>query len=105
MKMNGIFLTEQGKQEIEAIITELETWGIITVLHPRYSIWKIYKEILSSATIIPVDEVSTADIVVKFLEFVGNNYYYNSGGWANYETDKFKSGKEIFEHFKKEIKQ
>lgn len=57
--MNGIYLTEAGKKEIEAKIVELESWGIITELHPRYSVWKIYKEILSSAIIINPHSVKT----------------------------------------------
>jgi hypothetical protein len=54
--MKGIYLTAESKQEIEARIVALEKWGVITVLHPKYSMWKIYKEILSSATILPVEE-------------------------------------------------
>ena len=59
--MKGIYLTEQGKQELEAKIAELEEkrnqdkadfdWdrGNLRELN-------IYKEILSSATILPVEE-------------------------------------------------
>jgi len=54
--MKGIYLTQEGKQEIEAKIADIESFGIITELHPKYSIWKTYKEILSSATILPVEE-------------------------------------------------
>jgi hypothetical protein len=52
--MNGIYLTEQGKQEIELELTKLESewnktqqmWGKIFTL----------RQILSSATILPVEE-------------------------------------------------
>jgi hypothetical protein len=54
--MKGIYLTEEGKKEIEAKIDEFESFGIITELHPKYSVWKTYKEILSSATILPVED-------------------------------------------------
>jgi hypothetical protein len=50
--MKGIYLTEEGKQEIEAKIAELEK--------NKYSKLRVdlevYKEILSSATMIPVEE-------------------------------------------------
>jgi hypothetical protein len=55
--MTGIFLTQEGKQEIEAKIAELEKF---TKGRPREFVYKqvlqleIYKEILSSATILPV---------------------------------------------------
>ena len=39
--MKGIYLTAESKQEIEARIVALEKWGVITVLHPKYSMWKI----------------------------------------------------------------
>jgi len=74
--MNGIYLTEQGKQEIEAKIVELEKdrqhWldnAIKNIGNPSYnslidSINQakaeqavfLLKEILSSATILPVEE-------------------------------------------------
>jgi hypothetical protein len=41
----------------------------------------------------------TTDVAVKFLEFVENNYYYNSGCWLNCETDEVKIRKNIFEEF------
>ncbi len=53
--MKGIYLTEEAKKEIEAKISELgetedinsECWGIES---------SVYQEILSSATILPVEE-------------------------------------------------
>jgi len=58
--MIGIYLTQEGKQEIEAKIAELENYTYAT-----QNIWiegqnsgmvKILEEILSSATILPVEE-------------------------------------------------
>jgi hypothetical protein len=53
--MKGIYLTEEGKKEIEAKIAELES------SYREYADWegklgelKMLKEILSSATILPV---------------------------------------------------
>jgi hypothetical protein len=70
--MKGIYLTEEGKKEIEAKIAELEfkTEMIPDVDNPKitksrnpmnwhnlyYGELTIYKEILSSATILPVEE-------------------------------------------------
>jgi hypothetical protein len=57
--MTGIYLTQEGKQEIEAKIAELEKF---TKGRPREFVYKqvlqleIYKEILSSATVLPVEE-------------------------------------------------
>jgi len=58
--MNGIYLTQKGKQEIEAKIAELEEvkrncrtdyeWDDAAIEQ------NIYKKILSSATILPVEE-------------------------------------------------
>ena len=65
--MNGIYLSEQGKQEIETKIIELENYTYATQdIHLEGSIQgHIYclKEILESATILPVysswDDVET----------------------------------------------
>ena len=58
--MNGIYLTQEGKQEIEAKIAELEDYTYATQdLHLEGCIkGHLYclKEILSSATILPVEE-------------------------------------------------
>jgi hypothetical protein len=57
--MKGIYLTEEGKQEIEAEIAELEY--IFEREGELFSSrdsgkYHLYKEILSSATILPVEE-------------------------------------------------
>jgi hypothetical protein len=59
--MNGIYLTQEGKQEIEAKIAELE--GInVHLMKPSHTLGSLegristLKEILSSATILPVEE-------------------------------------------------
>jgi hypothetical protein len=58
--MKGIYLTQEGKQEIEAKIAELEDYTYDTQdLHLEGNIQgHLYclKEILSSATILPVEE-------------------------------------------------
>ena len=60
--MKGIYLTEEGKQEIEAKIAEFED---IIEKYKECKNWmwfdavgqlEVYKEILSSATILPVEE-------------------------------------------------
>lgn len=38
-------------------------------------------------------------LLKDFLEYIENNYYYNSGGWINVETDKWKSKDELIEEF------
>jgi hypothetical protein len=53
--MKGIYLTEEGKKEIEDKIAELEKEG--DVWSPCFGIaMDVYQEILSSATILPVEE-------------------------------------------------
>jgi len=52
--MKGIYLTQEGKQEIEAKIALYE---YCTLLPHQVGELKIYKEILSSSTILPVEEV------------------------------------------------
>lgn len=58
--MKGIYLTEQGKQEIEAKIAELEELSNPSKQGNENFITKcegqieLYKEILSSATILPI---------------------------------------------------
>jgi hypothetical protein len=57
--MNGIYLTQKGKQEIEAKIAELEnTRKESSSDNNDYYLGRIkeLKEILSSATILPVEE-------------------------------------------------
>jgi len=59
--MNGIYLTQKGKQEIEAKIAELEKlendeFFDEHLINDYLSQIRTYKEILSSATILPVEE-------------------------------------------------
>jgi hypothetical protein len=57
--MKGIYLTEKGKQEVENKIAELEKERFYgSELNSDYRIGqqKVWKEILSSATILPVEE-------------------------------------------------
>ena len=54
--MNGIYLTQEGKQQIEAKIAELEYKNSIVGGITYKEVLNIYKEILSSATILPVEE-------------------------------------------------
>jgi hypothetical protein len=50
-KMKGIYLTQEGKQEIEAKIAEIESYEGL-----ESGMADTLKEILSSATILPVEE-------------------------------------------------
>jgi len=59
--MNGIYLTQKGKQAIEAKIAELEKlendeFFDEHLINDYLSQIRTYKEILSSATILPVEE-------------------------------------------------
>jgi hypothetical protein len=56
--MKGIYLTPEGKQEIEAKIAELEQFSPIDTFEDYTNFGKKQqlKEILSSATILPVAE-------------------------------------------------
>jgi len=58
--MKGIYLTEQGKQEIEAKIIELDRLkkepDAILTFNEYQRIIDVYKQILKSATILPVEE-------------------------------------------------
>ena len=55
--MIGIYLTQEGKQEIEAKIKHIKVLEINSVLSNFYQGQiAILKEILSSATILPVEE-------------------------------------------------
>jgi hypothetical protein len=57
--MKGIYLTEQGKQQIEAKIAELENYTYATqniwIEGQNSGMLEILEEILSSATILPVE--------------------------------------------------
>ena len=61
--MKGIYLTEEGKQEIEAKINELEkekasnlSQNLAGFASINYGEIEVLKEILSSATILPVEK-------------------------------------------------
>jgi hypothetical protein len=58
--MKGIYLTAEGKQEIEAKIKELDRLkrepDAILTFNEYQRIIDVYKEILQSATILPVEE-------------------------------------------------
>jgi hypothetical protein len=58
--MKGLYLTQEGKQEIETIIAELEKpafhWDGIYVSEKAEERIEVYKELLESATILPVEE-------------------------------------------------
>jgi len=68
---NKIFITEQGKQEIEAKITELvdEEWSPY-----RDGQLDSYKKILSLSTILPVTE-SWSHVFGKADEIEGDNLF------------------------------
>jgi len=58
--MKGIYLTEEGKKEIEDKISELENYTYATqniwIEGQNSGMLKVLEEILSSATILPVEE-------------------------------------------------
>jgi hypothetical protein len=58
--MKGIYLTEEGKKEIEAIITNLKKpaphYDGIYVSEKADARIELYEEIISYATILPVEE-------------------------------------------------
>lgn len=58
--MNGIYLTQEGKQEIEAKIAELENYTYATqnirIEGQNSGMLEILEDILSSAIILPVEE-------------------------------------------------
>jgi hypothetical protein len=86
--MKGIYLTEQGKQEIEAKIIELEI-GQRLNSNPfsSSSYWSeitLYKKILESATILPVEK-NWVDLDNKAFEedFKSHQHLYNSRKYPN----------------------
>jgi hypothetical protein len=84
--MKGIYLTEEAKKEIEAKISEIET-GLKTLSltdgFKDMGMLSVYKEILSSATILPVEKSwsDIQDTVVsrKQLPFSYTEEYYPNG--------------------------
>jgi hypothetical protein len=81
--MKGIYLTQEGKQEIEARMAKLED---IIEKYKKCKNWmwfgavgqlEVYKEILASATILPVEESWDNAIDTHDVENAFNNYYPN----------------------------
>ena len=79
--MEGIYLTEEGKQEIEAKIAKLDRnikqfESIMPTHDPMASKAKLFvlKEILSSATILPVENI---DNVFRTGDDYVNHYIEN----------------------------
>jgi hypothetical protein len=78
--MKGIYLTQEGKQEIEAKIALYE---YCTLLPHQVGELKIYKEILSSSTILPVEEswdnaIDTHDVENAFMKHYPNGVIIKS---------------------------
>jgi molecular chaperone GrpE (heat shock protein) len=90
--MKGIYLTQEGKQELEAKIAELENqlqlvgnlFENIEHNHNYLSTkLRVYKEILSSATILPVEEswdnaIDTHDVENAFVKHYPNGVIIKS---------------------------
>lgn len=81
--MKGIYLTQEGKQEIEAKIAELEGTNI-HLMKPSHTLGSLegrisaLKEILSSATILPVEE-SWNNISNNTFDRANNSEIYPQG--------------------------
>jgi hypothetical protein len=78
--MKGIYLTEEGKKDIQSKIDELKKYSKThksDSVDVYYSL-KIYKEILSSATILPVEE-SWKNIETKNKTFLTKQVEYPKG--------------------------
>ena len=76
--MKGIYLTQESKQEIEAKIAELELVNKIEIENKwevksgvTYGFISALKEILSSATILPIESNMS---YVKSYDFVDESY-------------------------------
>jgi hypothetical protein len=79
--MKGIYLTQEGKEELEAKIAELDECieDLKDEIMKDYFIGKktLLEEILSSATILPVEESWDNAIDTHDVENAFNNYYPN----------------------------
>jgi|694.fasta_scaffold00478_122 hypothetical protein len=77
--MKGIYLTEEGKKEIEDRITRLESINMysssINQIHQNELINAVYKEILKVSTIIPV--VSDWESVSNSMTEYEKSYFPN----------------------------
>ena len=72
--MKGIYLTEESKKEIEAMIAELEKEE--DIWSPCFGIaTDVYRKILSSATILPVEE--SWESVSDYITSIEQSYYPN----------------------------
>jgi hypothetical protein len=75
--MKGIYLTEEGKKAIEAIITNLKKpaphYDGIYVSEKADARIELYEEILSSATILPVED--SWESVSEYMTFREQSYY------------------------------
>lgn len=45
------------------------------------------------------EEFAISNTSLEFLEYVENNYYYNSGCWINSDTDTVENRTEIFQAY------
>ena len=82
--MKGIYLTEEGKKELEAKIVELEKLALDED-KPSFRMGQkvILLEILSSATILPVEEswdntIDTHDVENAFIKHYPNGVIIQS---------------------------
>jgi hypothetical protein len=82
--MKGIYLTQEGKQELEAKIAELEKLAL-DADKPSFRMGQkvILLEILSSATILPVEEswdnaIDTHDVENAFMKHYPNGVIIKS---------------------------
>lgn len=77
--MKGIYLTQEGKQEIEAKIAELENYTYATqnirIEGQNSGMLEILEDILSSATILPVEE--SWESVSDYITSIEQSYYPN----------------------------
>ena len=82
--MNGIYLTQEGKQQIKDKISEIESRFSRPINAYRvHGELKVYKEILDNATILPVedswDDIQNSVVSRKQLPFSYTEEYYPNG--------------------------
>jgi hypothetical protein len=83
--MKGIYLTQEGKQELEAKIAERRKYSPIETEDDWYENGElnVYKEILESATILPVEDswdnaIDTHDVENAFVKHYPNGVIIKS---------------------------
>jgi hypothetical protein len=76
--MKGIYLTEEGKLELEDKISEIEKVNKLAGELANTALVNAYKEILSSATILPVEE-SWATIDFKYPTYFSQMTTFPNG--------------------------